>query len=174
MTKVMSETTLRGERMHEPLTRTVTSYLSEAPEDQPSLASPPSKPTRLRHRRQPLVCLPQTITEIAGPDLGAEVTGELDDDLTRQLAREPQGERIVVSGRVFDSRSSPPGPIAGPPARGGGDPALQAPQMDISLIARRMLHHVVTRIYFADDPEANAEDPVLASVPAARHATLLS
>jgi protocatechuate 3,4-dioxygenase alpha subunit len=37
-----------------------------------------------------------------------------------------------------------------------------------------MLHRVVTRIYFADEAEANERDPVLASVPAARRATLLA
>jgi protocatechuate 3,4-dioxygenase alpha subunit len=32
----------------------------------------------------------------------------------------------------------------------------------------------VTRIYFADEPEANAEDPLLASVPDERRGTLLA
>jgi protocatechuate 3,4-dioxygenase alpha subunit len=32
----------------------------------------------------------------------------------------------------------------------------------------------VTRIYFADEPDANAEDLVLRSVPAERRATLLA
>jgi len=33
---------------------------------------------------------------------------------------------------------------------------------------------VITRIYFADEGPANATDPVLASVPAERRATLLA
>jgi protocatechuate 3,4-dioxygenase alpha subunit len=37
-----------------------------------------------------------------------------------------------------------------------------------------MLNRCVTRIYFADEPEANAADPVLESVPADRQATLLA
>jgi protocatechuate 3,4-dioxygenase, alpha subunit len=57
------------------------------------------------------------------------------------------------------------------PARGG---AIQAPHIDVSVFARGMLHRGVTRIYFADEPEANAADPALARVPAERRATLLA
>lgn len=51
---------------------------------------------------------------------------------------------------------------------------LQAPHIAVSLFARGMLHRVVTRIYFADEVEANAEDPILARVPPQRRATLLA
>jgi protocatechuate 3,4-dioxygenase alpha subunit len=61
-----------------------------------------------------------------------------------------------------------PGRVPGP-----GD-ALQAPHIDVSVFARGLLHRCVTRIYFADEPEANAADPVLCSVPAARRETLLA
>jgi protocatechuate 3,4-dioxygenase alpha subunit len=37
-----------------------------------------------------------------------------------------------------------------------------------------MLHRCVTRIYFADERVANGADPVLMSVPAVRHDTLLA
>ena len=57
------------------------------------------------------------------------------------------------------------------PDLGGG---LQAPHIDVSVFARGMLHRCVTRIYFADEAEANAEDRVLQSVPAERRATLLA
>jgi protocatechuate 3,4-dioxygenase, alpha subunit len=56
---------------------------------------------------------------------------------------------------------------------GLGD-AIQAPHIDASVFARGMLQRCVTRIYFADEPEANALDPVLARVPAQRRATLLA
>jgi protocatechuate 3,4-dioxygenase alpha subunit len=56
---------------------------------------------------------------------------------------------------------------------GLGD-TLQAPHIDVSLFARGMLNRVVTRIYFADEPDANAADPVFASVPESRRATLLA
>ena len=64
----------------------------------------------------------------------------------------------VKPGRV-------PGPSGGP---------LQAPHIDVMLFARGMLNRVVTRIYFADEVQANAEDPVLATVPAGRRGTLLA
>lgn len=61
-----------------------------------------------------------------------------------------------------------PGPVAGP------EGTTQAPHIDVSVFARGLLHRCVTRIYFADEPEANAADPVLGSVPEARRATLLA
>jgi protocatechuate 3,4-dioxygenase, alpha subunit len=61
-----------------------------------------------------------------------------------------------------------PGQVPGP----NGNP--QAPHIDVTLFARGMLNRVVTRIYFADEAEANALDQVLATVPAARRNTLLA
>ena len=52
--------------------------------------------------------------------------------------------------------------------------ADQAPHIDVSVLARGLLHRVVTRIYFADEPAANAADPVLARVPAQRRDTLIA
>jgi protocatechuate 3,4-dioxygenase alpha subunit len=54
------------------------------------------------------------------------------------------------------------------------DGSLQAPHIDLSLFARGMLRRCVTRIYFADEPDANAADPILASVPVHRRETLLA
>jgi protocatechuate 3,4-dioxygenase alpha subunit len=51
---------------------------------------------------------------------------------------------------------------------------LQAPHIAVTIMARGMLNRCVTRIYFADEPEANASDPVLARVPAARRETLIA
>ena len=65
-------------------------------------------------------------------------------------------------------RTLKPGPV---PALGGG---MQAPHIDVSVFARGMMHRCVTRIYFADETEANAQDAVLRSVPAERRATLLA
>ena len=50
---------------------TPTSYLREPPDAHPPLDYPPYKSTALRHPKQPLVYLPQTMTEITGPQLGA-------------------------------------------------------------------------------------------------------
>jgi protocatechuate 3,4-dioxygenase alpha subunit len=58
------------------------------------------------------------------------------------------------------------------PAIGGGQ---QAPHLDVSVFARGLLDRVVTRIYLADEDEANAVDPVLATIPdAGRRATLIA
>lgn len=56
---------------------------------------------------------------------------------------------------------------------GLGD-AMQAPHVDVSVFARGMLNRCVTRIYFADEEQANAADSVLTRVPAERRATLLA
>jgi protocatechuate 3,4-dioxygenase alpha subunit len=51
---------------------------------------------------------------------------------------------------------------------------LQAPHIAVTLMARGMLNRVVTRIYFGDEEAANAEDPILALVPADRRQTLIA
>jgi protocatechuate 3,4-dioxygenase alpha subunit len=57
-----------------------------------------------------------------------------------------------------------PGPL---PAPDGG---VEAPHLDVSVFARGLLNRLVTRIYFPDEVQANAADPVLSSLadPAAR------
>ena len=52
-----------------------------------------------------------------------------------------------------------PGPL---PAPDGG---VEAPHIDVSVFARGLLHRLVTRIYFPDEPDANAADPLLCSIP---------
>jgi protocatechuate 3,4-dioxygenase, beta subunit len=90
------------------VTNTPTSYVREGPEAHPPADSPEYRSTRLRHPRQPLVYLPQTVTEITGPQLAAAVPlGEADNDLTVQHEEMPIGERIIVSGRVLDTDGKP-------------------------------------------------------------------
>lgn len=60
-----------------------------------------------------------------------------------------------------------PGRVAGP--RG----VLQAPHLAVIVGMRGLLKHLVTRIYFPDDP-SNAEDPILNLVPAERRTTLIA
>ena len=87
---------------------TPTSYGREPAGTHPPLDYPPYKSTALRHPKQPLVYLPHTITEITGPALGdARVITPADADLTTQHDGEPIGERIIVSGRVFDTEGKP-------------------------------------------------------------------
>ncbi len=56
----------------------------------------------------------------------------------------------------------------------GADGRLQAPHVAVSVFARGLLHRVVTRLYFGDDEEVHASDPVLASLDAAARATLVA
>jgi protocatechuate 3,4-dioxygenase alpha subunit len=60
-----------------------------------------------------------------------------------------------------------PGRVPGP----HGKP--QAPHLVVSVFMRGLLKHLATRMYFPDEL-ANAEDPVLKLVPAARRATLIA
>jgi protocatechuate 3,4-dioxygenase alpha subunit len=58
------------------------------------------------------------------------------------------------------------------PGRGG---TLQAPHIAVSVFARGLLDRVVTRMYFADEAEANAADPLLAGIAdAGARATLIA
>lgn len=50
----------------------------------------------------------------------------------------------------------------------------QAPHILLAVFARGMLLHLYTRIYFDDEAEKNAGDPILALVPAERRATLIA
>jgi protocatechuate 3,4-dioxygenase alpha subunit len=54
------------------------------------------------------------------------------------------------------------------------DSGLQAPHLNVIVEGRGMLNPSFTRIYFADEVEANAADPVLAGVPAGRRHTLIA
>jgi protocatechuate 3,4-dioxygenase, alpha subunit len=55
----------------------------------------------------------------------------------------------------------------------GRDGTVQAPHLNVHLFARGLLDKLATRIYF-EGHEANAADPVLASVPAERRDTLIA
>ncbi|SFL33048.1 protocatechuate 3,4-dioxygenase subunit beta [Methylobacterium pseudosasicola] len=84
-------------------------YRAEDPGQPPSLF-PPYRSTALRSPRQPLVRVPQTLTEITGPAGTWEaLMGPALADLTchaRGLG-EAIGQRIIVSGRVLDEDARP-------------------------------------------------------------------
>jgi len=50
----------------------------------------------------------------------------------------------------------------------------QAPHINVILFMRGMLTHAYTRIYFSDEEEANARDPVLLNVPEEWRTTLMA
>ena len=68
---------------------------------------PAYRSTELRAPKRPLVALPARLGELSGPVLGEARIGPLDNDLTRQHAGEPLGERIIVHGRILDTAGRP-------------------------------------------------------------------
>jgi protocatechuate 3,4-dioxygenase alpha subunit len=56
-----------------------------------------------------------------------------------------------------------------PPAADG-----EAPAIEVLVFARGLLRHLVTRIYFPDEPAANAADPVLSTLEPAERETLVA
>lgn len=83
-------------------------------------------------------------------------------DDTREI---PLVEGFEGFGRVitdqdgrFEFLTVKPGHV---PGRGG---SIQAPHISVSLFARGLLKRLATRIYFADEGQANERDPVLASI----------
>jgi protocatechuate 3,4-dioxygenase alpha subunit len=57
------------------------------------------------------------------------------------------------------------------PALDGG---VEAPHLDVSVFARGLIDRVVTRMYFPEEADANASDPVLSSVDDSGRATLIA
>jgi protocatechuate 3,4-dioxygenase, alpha subunit len=68
------------------------------------------------------------------------------------------GRSKTVDGGRFSFTTVKPGPVP------GFDGRMQAPHIMVSVFARGLLKRVVTRIYFPDEREANAADPVLSSI----------
>lgn len=74
---------------------------------QPPLNYPSYRSTERRAPAEPLIRLPDTLSDLTEPVYGWWPIGETDNDLTRQHAEEPQGQRIIVSGRVMDEDGRP-------------------------------------------------------------------
>lgn len=73
----------------------------------PPYLSPDYVGTRTRSPQQPLVIIPQTLSEVTGPVYGHADARPEEADLTRQHKGEPLGERIIVKGRVLDEAGRP-------------------------------------------------------------------
>lgn len=78
------------------------------------------------------------------------------------------GRAATNAAGHFHFETVKPGAV---PGRGN---AWQAPHIGIIILARGMLTHLYTRLYFADETEANAQDAVLNRVPAERRGTLIA
>ena len=77
------------------------------------------------------------------------------------------GRSLTDDDGAFRFNTIKPGRVPGP------DGKLQAPHLSVTIFMRGLLKHLQTRIYFPDDP-ANAEDPILALVPAERRSTMIA
>jgi protocatechuate 3,4-dioxygenase alpha subunit len=76
--------------------------------------------------------------------------------------------RVPTDGDgVFRLTTIKPGSVPGP----GG--TTQAPHLVVAVLMRGLLKHLLTRMYFPDEP-GNADDPILRLVPAERRRTLIA
>jgi len=73
----------------------------------PPRLSPGYRSTPKRSPTKPLILMRHTLTELTGPVYGQDAVQPGDEDLTRQHAGEPLGERIIVHGRVLDEDGRP-------------------------------------------------------------------
>lgn len=76
--------------------------------------------------------------------------------------------RCGTEAGSFSFTTIKPGRVPGP------NGALQAPHIDVSVFARGLLKRLVTRIYFPDEEEANAGDPLLSSLDPHDRGTLIA
>jgi len=142
--------------------------------------------------------LPATPSQTIGPffHIGLDVPG------TERLVSAEHPDAVRIEGRVLDGAGDPVidalievwDPQRGrfgrcatdaegryhfltlkPASRPVGATPAEAPHLHVSVFARGLLDHLVTRIYFPDEAAANAADPVLAMIadPRAR-ATLVA
>jgi protocatechuate 3,4-dioxygenase alpha subunit len=114
------------------------------------------------------VGIPDAVIEIWQADQFGRYVGA--EDLKKEI--EESGfrgfGRVATDERgAFGFTTIKPGRVVGP----GG--ALQAPHIVVTVFMRGLLRHLITRMYFADEP-SNEEDAVLGCVAAERRLTLIA
>ena len=90
-----------------PSTENIRGYRRLVPGTQPEYLHPSYVSSIKRAPTQPLVAIPQTLSEITGPQFTPNDIGLAITDLTRQHQQSPMGERIIVAGRVLDEDGRP-------------------------------------------------------------------
>jgi protocatechuate 3,4-dioxygenase alpha subunit len=78
------------------------------------------------------------------------------------------GRSRTDSEGVFSFTAVKPGATPAPDGR------RQAPHLNVTVFARGLLRHLVTRMYFPDEVQANQDDPVLTQVEPERRQTLIA
>jgi protocatechuate 3,4-dioxygenase beta subunit len=85
----------------------VREYRRPAPGTNPPILYPAYQSSVKRAPHHAPVRVAQTLSEITGPNLGAEMVGAGDADLTRFNGGQALGERIIVTGHVLDEDARP-------------------------------------------------------------------
>ena len=103
--------------------------------------------------------MPDSMVEIWQANAAGRYRHEEDDRADAPLDDSFQGFGRTGTDRdgAFRFHTVKPGPV---PGLGN---AWQAPHIVVCVFARGMLSHAYTRLYFSDEAEANAADPVLGS-----------
>jgi protocatechuate 3,4-dioxygenase alpha subunit len=108
--------------------------------------------------------IPDAVVEIWGADASGRPSTE-----RGSLERNPHG--FTGYGRAAVDRD---GHYSFTTLKPGAAREGTAPYLVVALFARGVLHHLFTRAYFDDEPEANAADVLLARVDADRRHTLVA
>lgn len=112
--------------------------------------------------------VPDAIIEIWQANAHGRYNHPADDRQDNRLDPDFKGFGRVGTGTTPDNRfvfdTIKPGSVDG----------RQAPHLNVIVLMRGLLLHAYTRVYFSDEPEANAADPVLSSVPEDRRDTLIA
>ena len=92
--------------LHDTAADARTGFRAVTPGTQPPNDFPEYGSTHKRHPLQPLLRIPQTVTEITGPRFSpSHYPATI--DLSKHGSHEAMGERIVVRGRVLDENGRP-------------------------------------------------------------------
>ncbi len=114
--------------------------------------------------------VPDGMIEIWQANAAGRYSHELDarDDVPLEDGFLGFGRSGTTDGGSFEFVTVKPGPVPWP--HGG----LQAPHVEVGIFARGLLKRIVTRMYFPDEAEANAADPVLSALDPAARDTLIA
>ncbi len=88
------------------MTTDIAPFRPVVPGSQPQNDTPSYGSTHLRHPTQPLLRIPQTVTETSGPSFVASRFGAMS-DLSIIDGQPALGERIIVRGKVLDENDRP-------------------------------------------------------------------
>ena len=139
-----------------------------------------------------MTSLPRTPSQTVGPYFAIGLSRRPENELA---ARTDPGA-VTLVGELIDGQGNPVpdgmvevwDSVAGRWGRSGTDadgrftfvvtkPAArpgEAPRLDVLVFARGLLRHQLTRLYFPDEADANAADPVLSALDDADRATLVA